>query len=68
MSILFFNTASDLKYVQRFKELFQAQLASPSDEFVRLFLKDSYSGQKSQNVVEKFRPVLQKRCATSLAR
>lgn len=55
-----FNTASDLKYVQRFKELFQAQLASPSDEFVRLFLKDSYSGQKSQNVVEKFRPVLQK--------
>ena len=56
-----FSTASDLKYAQQFKQTFRAQLENPSDELVRLFLKDSYSGQKiSHNVIDKFRPVLRK--------
>ena len=55
-----FSTASELKYVQEFKRVFSAQLESPSDDFVRLFLQSCYSGQKNQNVIEKFRPVLRK--------
>lgn len=55
-----FSTASTLKYAHDFKETFAAQLDSPSDEFIRLFLQSCYSGQKNQNVIEKFRPVLKK--------
>ena len=55
-----FSTASDLKYVHEFKRIFTAQLESPSDEFTRLFLQGCYSGQKTQAVIEKFRPTLHK--------
>ena len=55
-----FSTASELKYVQEFKRTFSAQLETPSDDFTRLFLQDCYSGPKTQNVIEKFRPILRK--------
>lgn len=55
-----FSTASELKYVHEFKNIFTAQLESPSDDFTRLFLQGCYSGQKTQSVIEKFRPVLRK--------
>lgn len=55
-----FSTASDLKYVQEFKRIFSEQLDSPSDDILRFFLHGCYSGQKTQNVLEKFRPVLKK--------
>lgn len=55
-----FSTASELKYVHEFKTIFSAQLDSPSDDFLRFFLQNCYSGQKTQSVIEKFRPVLRK--------
>lgn len=55
-----FSTASELKYVHEFKNIFSAQLENPTDEFTRLFLQGCYTGQKNQNVIEKFRPVLKK--------
>ena len=55
-----FSAASELKYVHNFKDTFSAQLDSPTDEFVKLFLSSCWSGQKTQNVVEKFRPILKK--------
>lgn len=55
-----FSTASELKYVHEFKEVFTQQLNDPSDDFIRFFLQGCYSGQKTQNVLEKFRPVLRK--------
>lgn len=55
-----FSTASDLKYVHAFKEIFRGQLETPSDDFTRLFLQSCYSGAKTQNVIEKFRPILRK--------
>ena len=55
-----FSTASDLKYVQEFKRIFSSHLDNPSDDFIRLFLQQCYSGQKNQTVIEKFRPVLRK--------
>lgn len=55
-----FDTASVLKYAGIFKQILAEQLVNPSDEFVRLFLQDVYSGMKTQAVVEKFRPILKK--------
>lgn len=55
-----FSTASELKYANEFKALFTEQLESPSDDFVRFFLQNCYAGQKTQNVIEKFRPILRK--------
>ena len=55
-----FSTASELKYANEFKTVMKAQLDSPTDDFIRLFLQGCYSGPKTQNVIEKFRPVLKK--------
>lgn len=55
-----FSTASELKYVHEFKSIFSEQLDNPSDDFIRFFLQGCYSGQKTQGVIEKFRPVLKK--------
>lgn len=53
-----FSTASELKYVHEFKNIFAQQMDSPSDEFTRFFLQSCYSGQKTQGVIDKFRPIL----------
>lgn len=55
-----FSTASELKYAHEFKSIFTAQLEEPSDDFLRFFLQGCYSGPKTQNVLEKFRPTLRK--------
>lgn len=55
-----FSTASELKYVHEFKNIFAQQMDSPSDDFTRFFLQNCYSGQKTQNVIDKFRPILRK--------
>jgi len=55
-----FSTASELKYAHEFKNIFTSQLESPSDDFLRFFLQNCYSGPKTQNVMEKFRPILRK--------
>lgn len=39
---------------------FTQQLNEPSDDFIRFFLQGATLGPKTQNVLEKFRPVLQK--------
>lgn len=55
-----FSTASELKYVHAFKDIFSEFLENPTDDFTRLFLQPCYSGQKTQNVLDKFRPILKK--------
>ena len=55
-----FSTASELKYVHEFKNAFAEQIENPSDDLTRLFLQGCYSGQKTQAVIEKFRPLLKK--------
>ena len=48
-----FSTASELKYVHEFKDVFTQQLNEPSDDFIRFFLQGCYSGAKTQNVLER---------------
>lgn len=54
------STATELKYVSEFKNLFVEQLEDPTDDFTRLFLQHCYSGQKTQAIIERFRPILRK--------
>lgn len=55
-----FSTASELKYSKAIKLLFANQLKEPSDDFVKYFLSEIYSGVKTQNVVDKYRPIVRK--------
>lgn len=57
---MIFDSASLLKYEYLFKGTLEKQLAEPSDDFVRLFLKGNYSGTKTQAIIEKFRPILKR--------
>lgn len=52
------NTASQLKYSNEFKNIFTKDLQNPSDDLVRYFLTGAYSGQKTSNVIEKFKPLV----------
>ena len=55
-----FDTASELKYSNELKNTFSQELQNPSDDFVRFFLTNVYSGVKTQSVIEKFRPIIKK--------
>lgn len=52
------NSATELKYTNEIKKLFQNEMLCPSDEFIRFILKDIYSGLKTQNVIDKFRDTI----------
>lgn len=55
-----FNTASELKYTSLIKAQLNSQLNNPSDDFVRFVIGDFYTGVKTSNVVDKFRPIVKK--------
>lgn len=55
-----FSTASELKYSNLIKDVLKAELENPTDEFVRLLLSNTYEGQKTQKVIDKFKPVVKK--------
>lgn len=55
-----FDAASELKYSNEIKGIISTQLVNPSDDYVRFFLQAIYSGQKTQSVIEKFRPIVKK--------
>lgn len=54
------DSASLLKYNTIFKKSIEQQFVNPTDELVKLFLQPVYKGAKTQNVIEKFRPILKK--------
>ena len=54
------DSASLLKYVNIFKDYIDRQFQEPADEFVKLLLQPVYKGVKTQNVIERFRPVVTK--------
>jgi predicted type IV restriction endonuclease len=48
------STASELKYMNAIKKIIVSQLAQPTDDFVRFFASQVYSGHLRQNVLEQF--------------
>lgn len=53
-----FNTASQLKYSNEIKNVFAQDLQNPSDQLIKYFLSSVYSGQRTQNAIDKFRPIV----------
>ncbi len=51
---LIMSTASDLKYTNAIKRIITAQLANPTEDFVRFFASQVYSGHLRQNVLAQF--------------
>ena len=54
------TTAEELKYINSISEYISKLYNSPSEDFVRFILKEVYSGQKNQNVIERFTPITKK--------
>ncbi len=55
------DAASELKYVGLIRAFLKKEFSEPSDEFVRFALDSGvYQGRKSQNVVDKFKPMVKK--------
>lgn len=55
------NTASDLKYSNSIEKVLTEEFSSPSDDFIKFILsKGVYDGVKTQNVIDKYRPILKK--------
>lgn len=51
-------SANELKYNREFKQVMDQQMGEPADEFLRFFISQTYDGRITQNVLERFRPVL----------
>lgn len=54
------TTASELKYTNLAKETFKKMVESDNDDLERLIISDFYTGQKSQSVMDKFRPIVKR--------
>ena len=55
------NSASNLKYASSIEKILSEEFANPSEDFIKLILnKGIYDGVKTQNIIEKYRPILKK--------
>lgn len=54
------NTASDLKYTNELKNLFQQEISNPSPDFVKHFARQVYSGVITAKVLDQFTTLLKK--------
>ena len=50
------DAAIDLKYTKEIKRILDQQLKDPSEDFVRMFVSQIYSGKMTQRVREQFAP------------
>jgi predicted type IV restriction endonuclease len=54
------EAAAELKYTREMRRLLADQLNAPSDEFVRLFISEVYTGRVTQSVKDQFKPLVQR--------
>lgn len=54
------STAQELKYTTELRAILSRDFASPSPEFVKYFVKQVYSGQATQKVIDQFTPLVKK--------
>ena len=55
-----FSVASELKYSALIKEWFKKQFEEVSDDFTKIILSEIYDGLKTQKIIDKFKPIIQK--------
>lgn len=55
------NSASNLKYANSIEKVLNKEFTSPSDDFIKFILNQGiYDGVKTQNIIEKYRPIIKK--------
>lgn len=54
------NSASDLKYMTMVKEVIAEQIQEPSDQLVKILIKNIYPGTKTQAIMDKFRDIIKR--------
>ena len=55
------NSASNLKYASSIEKILSEEFTDPSDDFVKMILnKGVYDGVKTQNIIDKYKPILKK--------
>lgn len=55
------STASNLKYASSIEKILEKEFSEPTDDFVRFLLnKGIYDGVKTQNVIDKYKPIVKK--------
>lgn len=54
------SAASELRYTKALKDFFEEQLKNPSDDFIRFFVGQVYTGTKTQAIIEKFSIIVKK--------
>lgn len=58
------DTASELRYLGQIKRVLKDEFANPSDDFVKFILsQDIYNSVKTQNVIDKYRPIIKRSIA-----
>ena len=57
---IIFNTASELKYSYEIKKYIDKQFKDPTDDFTILIIKSFLDTRMTQQVIEKFRPIVKK--------
>ena len=59
------NAASNLKYANSIEKVLNDEFANPSDDFIKFILNQGiYDGVKTQNTIEKYRPIIKKSLST----
>jgi hypothetical protein len=56
------NNASELKYINEIKNVFNSELKEPSDTFVRMFVAKVYQGRATEKVIQQFSEYVRKSC------
>ena len=55
------NSASNLKYASSIEKILSEEFTDPSDDFIKMVLnKGVYDGVKTQNVIDKYKPIVKK--------
>ena len=54
------STAAMLKYSRLIRQRLQREMREPTDELLRVFLKDIHPGRITQSVLDQFRPIVRK--------
>ena len=54
------TAAVELKYTRHIKQAMEREMKEPSDDFVRFWLRDTYSGRVTRSVLDEFRPIVKR--------
>lgn len=54
------SSASELKYLNYFKQYLNQQIENPTDDFVKFVVGEIYPGVRTKNTLEKFQPIIKK--------